>query len=279
MALLSAMLAGISQIYFVNHLLAGLLMLLAVAWVSPWMALLMVLAVAAATLLACWRRWEPAAWRDGLFGFNAALVGLAIGLFAPPGPAWLALAILGGALSAAIYAGLRRLAGIPWYTLPFNLLVLPALYLYGSRLIEVPEGHQFALSAVGQVVFLPDSFSALLICAALLLAGAGLLAWAVIGGVVASLVAWGLGVGTDVITFGLAGYNGVLAAIGLYWHRLPVAWILAGVTAAGLMSGLMLRLGLPMLTLPFVLSCWLCLALRRGICYQGNKRIQDREKT
>lgn len=278
MALLSAMLAGISQIYFVNHLLAGFLMLLAVAWVSPWMALVMVLAVAAATLLARWRGWAPAAWRDGLFGFNAALVGLAIGLFAPPSPWLLALAVLGGAASAAIYAGLRRLAGIPWYTLPFNLLVLPWLYLEGTRLIEVPEGHQFALSAVGQVVFLPDSLSALLICAALSLAGAGLLCWAVIGGVLASLVAWGLGVGTDYITFGLAGYNGVLTAIGLYWHRLAPGWILAGIVAAGLISGLMLRLGLPMLTMPFVLSCWLCLALRHGICYQGNKRIHDREK-
>lgn len=279
MALLSAMLAGISQIYFVNHPLAGLLMLLAVAWVSPWMALLMVLTVATATLLARWRGWEPAAWRDGLFGFNAGLVGLVIGLLAPPGPGWLALAVLGGMLCTVLYAGLRRLAGIPWYTLPFNLLVLPVLYLYGSRLVEVPEGHQFALSAVGQVVFLPDSLSALLICAALLLAGTGLLAWAVIGGVLTSLVAWGLGVGTDVITFGLAGYNGVLAAIALYWHRLPVVWIVAGVTIAGLMSGMLLLLGLPMLTLPFIFSCWLCLALRHGICYQGNKRIQDREKT
>lgn len=277
MALLSAVLAGISQIYFVNHVFAGVLMLLAVAWVSPYMALTMTLATLSGTLLARWRNWEPQVWRDGLFGFNAALVGLAVGLFAPPHPGLLVLAAAGGAASAWLYFSLRRMAGIPWYTLPFNLLVLPWLYASGSRLLEVPEGHKFALSAVGQVVFLPDSLSALLICASLLLAGAGLLCWALVGGVLASLIAWGLGVSTDYIAFGLAGYNGVLTAIGLYWHRLPMAWILAGIGAAGVMTGLMLKLGLPMLTMPFVLSCWLCLALRRGLCEPKAREITDRE--
>lgn len=279
MALLSSLLAAIGQIYFVNNRLSGALIALGVLWVSPWMAATMMLATLAATLLAQLCKWEPDAWRDGLFGFNAALVGLAFGLFAEHTPFWLLMSALGGMGSAWLYYRLRRLAAIPWYTLPFNLVVLPWLYFVGQRVAdEVPQGYNFSLSAIGQVVFLPDTVPAVLICAALLLAGIGMLGWAFVGALVSSGAALLLLVNPDYINFGLTGYNGVLAAIAMFWHGSRQVWMLLAAALAGLMTAVMLKLGLPMLTMPFVLSCWLCLAMQKGLCYYRAAHMTDREK-
>lgn len=260
MGLLSAVLAGVGQIYFINRPLPGLLITLAVAWVSPYMALVMLLATAGAILTAHWLRFDTQLQAEGVYGYNAALVGLALVLFAPEIP-WVPLiAVVLGSASCLLYFLLRKLGNIPWYTLPFNLLILPWLYWSGQRLAdEVPNGYQFVLSAVGQVVFLPDTLPAVLICMALLMAGMGMLGWALAGGLLASLVALGLLVNPDYMNFGLTGYNGVLAAIAMFWHRSRFVWSLIAALLAGGMTAAMLRLGLPMLTMPFILSCWLCL--------------------
>lgn len=279
MTLLSSLLAAVGQIYFINNRLAGALIVVGVLWVSPWMAATMMLATLSATLLAQVCKWEPDAWRDGLFGFNAALVGLAFGLFAEHTPQWLLLSALGGALSAWLYYRLRRLAAIPWYTLPFNLVVLPWLYFIGQRVAdEVPQGYNFSLSAIGQVIFLPDTVPAVLICIALLLVGIEMLGWAFVGAMVSSGAALLLLVNPDYINFGLTGYNGVLAAIAMFWHGSRQAWILLAAALAGLMTAVMLKLGLPMLTMPFVLSCWLCLAMQKGLKYYQASHIIDRER-
>ncbi|WP_107850998.1 urea transporter [Oceanimonas marisflavi] len=279
MALLSSLLAAIGQIYFINNRLAGALIVAGVIWASPWMAATMMLATLAATLLALACKWEPEARRDGLFGFNAALVGLAFGLFAEHTPFWLLMSALGGMLSAWLFYRLRRLAAIPWYTLPFNLVVLPWLYFIGQRVAdEVPQGYNFSLSAIGQVIFLPDMVPAVLICAALLLVGIEMLGWAFVGAMVSSGAALLLLVNPDYINFGLTGYNGVLAAIAMFWGGHKQIWILLAPALAGLMTAAMLKLGLPMLTMPFVLSCWLCLALQKGLCYYRCANSTDREK-
>ena len=277
MALLSALLASFSQIYFINRPLAGLLILLGVLWAAPFMALAMVLATLSAVIVAEVLKFNPVLQAEGCYGFNAALVGLALALFAPPS-LWVLIAsgVLGG-LSALIYSFWNKHLKFPCYTLPFNLLVLPWLYWNGQRLAdEVPNNYEFSLSAIGQVIFLPDTVPALMVCAALLVSGSAMLGWAFVGAVITSLTATFLLVNPDYINFGLTGYNGVLAAIGMFWHQFKPSWSIAAAVLAGLMTALMLKAGLPMLTMPFVLSCWLCLALRSSIC--TSKYFTGREK-
>lgn len=274
MALLSALLASISQIYFVNRPLAGLLITLGVWWASPYMALSMLIATFSAVLLAQVLKFDATLQREGCYGFNAALVGLALALFAPPSTGLLVASAVLGAASGLIYAYWNRVFKFPCYTFAFNLLILPWLYWNGQRLAdEVPSDYEFSLSAIGQVIFLPDTIPAVLVCAALLLAGIGMLGWAFVGAIIASGTATLLLINPDYINFGLTGYNGVLAAIAMFWHQFKPSWSIAAAAIAGLMTALMLKTGLPMLTMPFVLSCWLCLALRSGFCYYQNKCI------
>ncbi|WP_232455054.1 urea transporter [Oceanisphaera avium] len=182
MALLSALLAAISQIYFVSRPLAGLLITVGVLWAAPFMGLAMLVGAFTGVLIAQALKFNPTLQAEGCYGFNGALIGLALALFAPIGP-WVLIAscILGG-FSCLIYALWNKYIKIPCYTLPFNLLILPWLYWNGQRLAdEVPNNYEFSLSAIGQVIFLPDTVPAALVCAALLLAGIGMLGWAFVG--------------------------------------------------------------------------------------------------
>lgn len=278
MALLSALLASFSQIYFVNRPLSGLLIVLGVLWSAPFMGVAMVLATLSAILVAHVLKFNPVLQAEGCYGFNAALIGLALALFAPPSP-WVLVAsgVLGG-LSALIYALWNKHIKFPCYTLPFNLLILPWLYWNGQRLAdEVPNDYEFSLSAIGQVIFLPDTVPAIMVCAALLLAGIGMLGWAFVGAVIASGTASFLLINPDYINFGLTGYNGVLAAVAMFWHQFKPSWSIAAAVIAGLMTALMLKIGLPMLTMPFVLACWLCLGARHLFCYYQNKFMPNKE--
>lgn len=279
MALLSALLASIGQIYFVNRSLSGLLIALGVLWAAPFMGLAMLIATFSAVTLAQLLKFDVALQRDGCYGFNAALIGLALALFAPPSLWVLIASVVLGGLSALIYALWNKHLTFSCYTLPFNLLILPWLYWNGQRLAdEVPNNYEFSLSAIGQVIFLPDTVPAVLACTALLLAGIGMLGWAFVGGVVASGTASFLLINPDYIDFGLTGYNGVLAAIGMFWHQFKPSWSIVAAVLAGLMTAMMLKAGLPMLTMPFVLSCWACLGLRKGFCYYQHKYMPNKEQ-
>ena len=278
MALLSALLASISQIYFVTGPLSGLLITIGVLWAAPFMGLAMLIAAFTAVLVAQLLKFNPTLQAEGCYGFNGALIGLSLALFAPAS-SWVLIAscVLGG-LSCLIYALWNKHVKFPCYTLPFNLLILPWLYWNGQRLAdEVPSDYEFSLSAIGQVIFLPDTVPAIMVCAALLLAGIGMLGWAFVGAVVASGTATFLLVNPDYINFGLTGYNGVLAAIAMFWHQFKPSWSIVAAVIAGLMTALMLKVGLPMLTMPFVLACWLCLATRHIFCHYQHKFMPNKE--
>ncbi|MBU3824609.1 MAG: urea transporter [Candidatus Oceanisphaera merdipullorum] len=278
MGLLFSLLNSISQIYFVNRPISGLLITLGVFWSAPFMGLAMAIATLSAVLLAEILKFNPTLQAEGRYGFNAALVGLALALFAPPS-LWVlvASAVLGG-LSGLIYGLWNKHVQFSCYTLPFNLLILPWLYWNGQRIAdEVPHDYEFPLSAIGQVIFLPDTVPAIMVCAALLWAGIGILGWAFVGALVASGTATFLLINPEYINFGLTGYNGVLAASAMFWHRLKPYWSVAAAVIAGLMTALVLKTGLPMLTMPFVLACWLCLGLRSIFCYYQHKFMPNKD--
>ncbi|MGO1247479.1 MAG: urea transporter [Oceanisphaera sp.] len=279
MVILSSLLASVSQIYFVNRPLAGLLITLGVFWASPYMGVAMLIGAASGVLTAQLLKFDRGLQLEGCYGFNGALVGLSLALFAPQSTMLLLIVIILGAISCLMYAYLRKTFRFSCYTLPFNLLILPWLYWNGQRLVdEVPNDYEFSLSAIGQVIFLPDTVPAVMVCAALLLAGIGMLGWAFVGAIVTSGTATFLLVNPEYINFGLTGYNGVLAAVAMFWHQFKPGWSILAAVLAGLMTAMMLKTGLPMLTMPFVLSCWICLAMHYGTCYYQDKYMTDRER-
>lgn len=258
---LRATLAGISQIFFLSNPWSGLAFLLAVLWTSPLMAAGLLLGVVSANLAARLAGFPVADIQQGLFGFNAGLVGLLLSLCYTPS-LLLVLGIVSGAVaSALLFQLLRSLWGIPLFTAPFNLIMLPWLYLTQVSPLDLPVDPIPLLSGVSQVLFVSDPVAAILVSLVLIFHGVPLLLWALGGSLTGIVVGILFGLDPGSLAFGVAGFNPVLAAIGLYHFRLGWGWILVGMLIAAVAGAGLMAAGLPALTAPFVTSCWLILLM------------------
>ena len=126
---------------------------------------------------------------------------------------------------------------------------------------------------IGQVFFLENTISGILIFIAVFWAGRKLGLYAVSGNVVAVMMAYFLGGERSLIVLGLYGYNAILAiiAVSVVFNSkqnrfAPLSGIIAAcltvpITAA--LSTFLLPYGLPALTMPFVLCTWLFLSARK----------------
>lgn len=277
---------SLGQVIFINNPLSGLLLLLALLLQSPSVALFAAFGIAAAHLAA---KALGSSWDDrhnGIYGFNGALVGSAIGTFADLGPPgafllWTLAALGSGALSSVLVHGpgrrLHAATGLPPMTLPFCLVTwgllalvtladVPPLQLHSPAMVP-PAGsalQAFLLAlprGFGQVFFCGDLASGWLVLAATavaspMAAGVGLMGAAI--GALAGLASGAAGA----VGLGLWSYDAVLSAIAIggIFHAptrrsLGVAALAA--LAASLLTQPMERLmplGLPALTLSFIVA-------------------------
>jgi urea transporter len=293
----SVPLAGLrsfGQVIFINNPLSGALVLLALALQSPLMAALALLGWGSAELAARWMGASAALRRDGLHGFNGVLVGCAVAALADVsgGGAMLvwSLLVLGGAgLSVALLLGpgrrLQQRCGLPPLTLPFCLCTWLLLALApGLCLATLPPPAFDPSPASGWAALLaglPRGFGQVFLCSGTLSGSLVLLAVALaspLAALVGLLGALAAGIGGllagasgAALAQGLWSYNGILVAIALGGtFYAPTLASLAVALAAALLSSpvaaiLAARLpaGLPVLTVPFILTTWAGLLLLR----------------
>jgi urea transporter len=296
-------LRGIGQVMFMDNPLSGLLFFIAIGWGSyeagmPQVAIGGLVAVVAATLTAQWLRVEQADLRAGLFGYNAYLVGLALGTFLAVSPLWWVYVALGGAVSVIATLGTANVFktwGVAALTAPFVLtawLLLLATYVFtaieGSGLpmpaeivpldpsatnpLALGDFVQGILKSITQVFLKASVIAALLLVVGLAVNSLAAAAFAVAGAIVAVATAHVLGAESDLITGGLMGFSPVLTAIALgavfYKPGTRVAiYALVGtiftVVVQGAMNVGLTPFGIPTLTGPFVLASWLFLLPRQ----------------
>ena len=298
LGLLDNVLRGIGQVMFQNNSYSGLLFLLAVATQSWVLALALLLGSAAATLTAAWLGAEHAPIRNGMFGFNGGLVALALLVFLQPSALTWGCALLAAAASSIVMAWMQRTCAIwklPALTAPFVITTLCcflAVARFGrlepTGLMPTAELPQAAtvegvvtlttlligvFKGVGQVFFQGSVISGLLLLAGLLWASPRAGIAAVLGSAVGALVAWGMGAAEPAIRAGMYGYNSALVAMALscvflrpsaatYAYALLAAAITPFVAAATMAS--LAPLGMPALTLPFVLVTWVFVLASTG---------------
>ena len=296
-------LRGIGQVMFQDNPLSGLLFFLAIAWGSyaaglPQVAIGGLVAVVAGTLAAQWLLVDADGLAAGLYGYNAYLVGLALGTFLAVSPLWWVYVALGGAVSVVAtlaIANLFKTWGVAALTAPFVLtawLMLLATYAFsaidGSGLpmatevapLDPAAANPLAFGdfvtgvfkSVSQVFLKASVLAALLLLAGLAVNSIAAAAFAVGGAMVAVVTAHFLGAESDLVTGGLMGFSPVLTAIALgavfYKPSLRVAiYALVGtmftVIVQGAMNVALTPFGIPTLTAPFVLASWLFLLPRQ----------------
>jgi len=292
-------LRGIGQVMFQDNPLSGLLFFVGVGWGSfaagmPQVAIGGMVAIVAATLTAQWLRADAAELGAGLFGYNAYLVGLALGTFVTVSPIWWAYVAFGGVVSVPATLGTARMFktwGVAALTAPFVLtawLFLLATYAFSAigggglpmatSIVPVDPAAadplafgafvQGVFRSIAQVFLKASILAALLLLAGLAVNSLAAAAFALAGAVVAVVTAHLLGAESDLITGGLMGFSPVLTAIalGAVFHKPGLrvaAYALMGtvltVVVQGAMNVALAPFGIPTLTGPFVLASWLFL--------------------
>jgi urea transporter len=261
-----ALLNGFSQIFLQRNPLCGLLCLSAILFTAPALLGGALLGGVAGLLTAQRRNYAKADRQAGLFSYNGVLLGLLLSLYFPWSAMMPPLILAAGGLSAMLTQQWLKRARIsqylPAYTTPFVglswLLLCFATPSTQAHLIEINTLNMLAapFKGVGQVMFLGHTLAGAMIAVGLLIADRRAFCWALFASVAG--MGWSL-LHHDFYTalLGLGGYNAVLAALAFSSQRQQPWLPLLGIAFALLLTPMFAAVGLPTLTAPFILACWL----------------------
>lgn len=290
-AFIDTVLRGVGQVMLQNNSYTGLLFLLGLFYNSVLLGLAVLVGTAASTGTALLLGVERSGVRAGLFGFNGALVAVALlAFFQSDVRAWVYM-VCAAAVSTVLMAALLRLLAL-WQlrplTAPFVFVTLCCVLAsarfgqlhstgrlpasgrlpQGARLEGVVSLGTFAegiFAGVAQVFFQGNAVTGVIFTLGLLVGSRVAAGSALIGSLAGLLVAWGMGAAEPAMRVGAYGFNSVLTAIVLCQLVLVpnassaayafVAALAAAVVYAAV-SAAFEPLGLPALTLPFVLVAW-----------------------
>ncbi len=279
-----AVLRGIGQVFFQENAFTGVCFLVGIALSSPLMALGLLLGAVIGYATALALKFDPSDTQAGIFGFNAALVGIATFFFFQPGVASVLLLVVGSAAAVPLTLAMRRYVPFPTYTTPF-IVITWVLFFAGTamgvaRVAAGPPVEAGFLSAVihgvGQVMFQASVWTGILFLVGIALSDWQHAAWVVVGATLGTLLGSYHATAvsraldperlvdrllTENVALGLYGYNATLAAVALFlWRRSLIAPLL-GILISVPITEYFPRLGLPALTAPFVLATWVILGL------------------
>lgn len=293
-----SILRGLGQVMLQSNSYAGLLFLAGIAANSLLFAVAALVGVVTATLTAMALGADRALVRSGMFGFNGALVGIALLYFLAPTPLTWILVILASGCSTLLMAALLTAFDVwklPALTAPFVFASL-VFFLAAARFGRLESTGQLPttglpikaavegvvtagtigeglLTGVGQVFFQSSVLSGALFVAGLLVSSRRACVAALMGSLFGLLVAWGMGAAEPAIRAGAFGFNSVLTTIALASVFLAPgtvssAYALLGAIVtpfvAAACAAALEPLGMPAMTLPFVLTTWVFLLASRG---------------
>lgn len=272
-------LRGLGQVMFQRNEFTGLLFLAGMAIASPWVAVGAAAGAVIGPLVALLLRFDRGEILDGLYGYNAALVGAAALSFLQFTPLTWGLALVGASVSVPLTWLLRRVVPFPTYTTAFVLTAWGLLFVadgLGDRQPEAPPKPATAVDArprwerfAAQVAdgIAEVMFGANVATGACFLAGLAIGSWrhalvAVVGASLGTIVAAYHHDPQAQLDLGLYGYNAALAAIA-GWLARPswLAVIVAAAASVPLVEFFPAGLGFPALTAPFIMAAWIVLAI------------------
>lgn len=274
------LLNGFSQIFLQAHPGCGLLVLLAIAIGAPQLLGGALLGGLSSTLTAQRRGYAKADIELGLYGYNGVLLGLLISLqFSWSVLVPLLIVASSGLSSLLLVAWMRRMREQHWlpaFTFPFVALSWLLLWLAPALELDLHQATSSQTQALGwfsalvamarglgQVIFLDQPLAGLCLLLGLFLADRRAAVWALLGSTGGLVLALYQGFEQHSALTGLYGYNAALAVIALSQvHRR--LWVpVLGIALALILQPGFSALGLPALTMPFILTCWLVGASQR----------------
>lgn len=291
---LDSILKGIGQVFLQHNSYAGLLFLIGIFYNSILFGVAVLVGTIVSTMTAISFGANKNQVKAGLFGFNGALVGIALLYFLQPESLTWAYVIFASACSTVVMASAIRLLDIwkmPTLTSPFVLTTLCFLLacarlgrLHSTQIlptaglpmaITVVDGMvtfstilEGLFKGVAQVFFQENAVTGGLFTLGLFISSRRAGMMAVLGSLIGLLVAWGLGASELTIRSGAFGFNSALTAVALgstflVFNMTSIIYTMmatvATVIASAAISVALQPLGMPALTLPFVVTVWVFL--------------------
>jgi len=255
----------------------GFLFLVGIGINSFTMLLGCLLAILSSLAIAKLLEYDSDSTQKGLYGFNAALVGIAVFSLLPLSLISLTLVILGGALSALImHMMMLKMSCVPALTSPFVLTIWIILLLIdflgisiinqGGVVALISASHTDllygVLRGVGQVMLQGSWLSGVVFCCALLCSSYKTAIWVVLGSLTGLLAATMFGFSSEKAVLGLYSFNGCLVAIALA-DRYPKSYwlIFFSLLFTVVLTRGFEEVGIPAFTAPFVITTWLSISL------------------
>ena len=156
----------IGQVMFQNNALSGLFMLIGIFLNSWQMGILAVCGNMISTLTAYFSGYKHNDIKNGLYGFNGTLVGIAVGVFLQLSVGSLIMLIIASALSTWIAYFFSQQRLLPGFTAPFILAIwgmlgvcswfIPDLLLVSDTVIDITQNINYFRAfclGIGQVMF------------------------------------------------------------------------------------------------------------------------------
>ncbi len=271
---ITTLLRGVGQIMLMENGWTGLLFLIGIFYGSPIMAVGSLLAVLSGTLTARAFNYDPKEIEQGLYGFSAALVGVAITLFYQPVfSIWIAIVV--GSIIATMLQHFFIIKKIPVFTLPF-VLVTWGIMLFFTYVVHVEPSallsksystyanYLFPFHGFGQVIFQGSLFAGIIFVVAVFVHSPLASLYGFAGAVLAGLIATFLPISTDNIIMGIWSYNAVLSAIVFVGKKASnMVWMTLAVALTVVIYYFMHIANYPALTFPFVAATVLTLLIKR----------------
>ena len=274
MQMMKSIFRGVGQVMFQGNALSGALMLAGIGCNSLLMCLFALVGSAIGTCTAVALRYDAGRIRDGLYGFNAALVGIAVPCFMPIHVGSVLLMVVACALSTLVMRLFERQRLVPALTAPFVLIiwamlllshVFPQLQLPATTAADTAESFSLMRAAslsFGQIMLQGNNLlTGLLFLLAICVNSLKMGMESLVACALCLAVVWVPGVSTTSVNNGMYGYNAILAVLAVANILDIGSWTYAKTLVALILSLLMqyagLHMGLVTLTAPFVLSVWL----------------------
>lgn len=259
-----ATLKGIGQIMLQENSITGLFFLAGILLGSIEMGVAVILATASGTATALLFKFDKNKVEQGIYGFSAALLGVALLLFFKSTPTIWLLVLVGGVLTSLLQHYFLK-KNLPVFTFPFVLVTwVFILFIYNfyphfkadisNNYLQDHLQYLFPLRGVGQVIFQSSWISGLLFLIGIAINSRITALFAIVASIVAGFFAWIIAVPFEPIAMGLLSYNAVLSSIafvGLSRKKIVLNLLIVLFTVT--ISALMFNTNIIQLTFPFVL--------------------------
>lgn len=276
---------GIGQVMFQNNALSGLLMLIGIFLNSWEMGVLAVSGNIISTLTAYFSGYGRDDIKNGLYGFNGTLVGIAVGVFMELSLGSLLLMAVASCISTWIARLFNLQHSLPGFTAPFILSVwgllgictwiMPDILLVSDAVNDTTQGINYFQTfsfGIGQVMFQGNIWTGLLFLVGILVNSRTAAFYTVIGALLPIPFAVLLGIDAETLNMGLMGYNGVLCAIALGDKTLKgLVWASCSVLLSVILQVIGMNLGITTLTAPFVVSVWIIMGIQKLVSVRIEK--------